>query len=76
MTRRFAGRMAGERWLGNKKNKEVHDLERETKECVIHEIMDAENEIAFRTLEDAHEQGYKNCPFCVDEEADAGACEI
>lgn len=67
MTRRFAGKMAGERWLGNKVKKEIHDLDRETKECLISEIMDAGGEIAFRTYEEAKDQGYENCPFCVDE---------
>jgi len=75
MTRRFAGRMAGERWLGNEAKKEVHDLDRETKECLIHEIMDADNDVAFITIEDAHEQGYTDCPYCVDLEADE-SCKL
>jgi len=67
--------MDGERWLGNRENKEVHDLERETPECKIAEIMDSGNEIAFRVFEDPKEQGYKNCPFCVDENAE-DTCKV
>ena len=76
MSRRFEGRLAGERWLGNKKKKEVHDLEKEKPDCQIEEIIRTENDISFRTIEDAHQQGYENCPFCVDEEGDAAACKI
>ena len=61
--------MAGEKYLGNKDKKEVHDLERETSECRIDEIMHADFEIAFRNIDDAHDQGYSDCPYCVDEDA-------
>jgi hypothetical protein len=67
--------MDGERWLGNSENKEVHDLERETPECMIAKIMEARHEIAFRVYQDAKDQGYKNCPHCVDENA-AATCKI
>jgi hypothetical protein len=67
--------MAGEKYLGNRDNKEVHDLERETPECLIDKIMRADNEIAFRTIDDAHDQGYKDCPYCMDEDA-RNSCKV
>jgi hypothetical protein len=81
MTRRWSGNLsgsgnlAGERYLGDKKKKEVHDLEHETPECKIEGIVRAENDIAFRTIDDAHDQGYSNCPHCVDEDAGT-TCKI
>ena len=74
MARRWKGGMSGERYLGNKNDKQVHDLEHETPECRIDEIMHAEYEIAFRTIGDAHDQGYTDCPYCKVE--DEGACKI
>lgn len=75
MTRRWSKGMAGEKYLGNKDKKEVHDLEKEKPECRIDEIIHAEFDIAFRTIGDAHDQGYSDCPYCMLEE-DEGACKI
>ena len=67
--------MAGEKYLGNKNKKEVHNLEKEKPECRIDKIIHAEYDIAFRTIEDAYDQGYSNCPYCMAED-DADACKI
>lgn len=81
MTRRWSsnlsgsGNLAGERYVGNKKKKEVHDLEHETPECLIDEIIRTEEDVPFRTIDDAHNQGYTNCPLCVDEDA-GSTCKI
>jgi len=65
MSRRWVGGSAGERFLGNKGNKEVHDLDHETEDCQIDEIIRTTHEVAFRTREDAHGQGYSDCPSCL-----------
>lgn len=74
MTRRWSKGMAGEKFLGNKDKKEVHNLETEKPECRIEEIIKAEYDIAFRTIDDAHNQGYSDCPYCMADKGDA--CEI
>jgi hypothetical protein len=75
MTRRWSKGMAGEKFLGNKDKKEIHNLDKEKPECGIDAIVKAEFDIAFRTLEDAHNQGYQDCPFCILEEDDS-VCKI
>jgi len=75
MARRWKGRLAGERWLGNTQKKEVHDLDNEKPECLIDEIIRTEHDVSFRTHVDAEEQGYSDCPFCVDLDKD-DSCEI
>jgi len=75
MTRRWSKGMAGEKFLGNKEKKEVHNLEREKPECKIDEIINAEYDIAFRYIGDAHDQGYTDCPYCMEEDT-SDACKI
>jgi hypothetical protein len=58
--------MNGEKYLGNTKLKEVHDLVREREQCKIDEVVYNENELPFSTLDKAHLQGYSNCPYCID----------
>ena len=74
MTRRWSKGMAGEKYLGNKEKKEVHNLEAEKPECNIEQIIQAEYDIAFRTIDDAHDQGYSHCPYCMEDEGEA--CKI
>ncbi len=65
MARRHSGRMRGERYLGNTNTTEVHDLDSETTNCQIDEIMRAGHEKPFETLQAAHSAGYDNCAYCV-----------
>lgn len=55
------------RYLGNRNHMEVHDLENETKRCQIDEIIRANHAEVFDsdTLEQAHEEHYDNCAFCI-----------
>jgi hypothetical protein len=57
--------MNGEKYLGNTKSKEVHDLVREREQCKIDEVVYNENELPFSTLDKAHIQGYSDCRFCI-----------
>lgn len=68
MARRDTGNMNGERYLGNKSKKEVHDLENEQpgkNECQIDEILAAGNDQPYTTLKAAHDDGYDDCAYCL-----------
>ena len=59
------GVLYDEKYLGNTHTKEVHDLDLETENCQIDEIIEAGHATPFDTLKDAHEEGYDNCAFCL-----------
>jgi hypothetical protein len=63
--RRYTGNMNGERYLGNTNKEEVHDLDQETKNCQIDEIIAAGHDEPFNSLSEAHEAGYDNCHYCL-----------
>lgn len=68
MARRYTGNMNGEQYLGNKNNKEVHDLDNEDTAgngCQINEIIRAGNDVPLTTLAAAHAAGYDNCAKCL-----------
>ncbi len=68
MAKRYRGNMNGERYLGNKAKKEVHDLENEKtgkQECQIDEIIDANNDKPYTSLTTAHNDGYGDCAYCL-----------
>ena len=66
MTRRYTGNMNGEQYLGNTNTKEVHDLDKETDNCQIDEIISAGHDKPFTELSTAHSQSYDNCRWCLD----------
>ena len=57
------------RYLGNSDpdHMEVHDLWNEKPQCQIEEIIEAENAVVFDLdkLEQAHNEGYDNCAYCI-----------
>lgn len=59
------GELYDERYLGNTRTKEVHDLDQEVENCQIDKIIEAGHAQPFDTLEDAHARGYDNCAFCL-----------
>lgn len=63
--RRYKGNMKGERYLGNKRHKEVHDLDNEQANCQIDEIIAAKDDVPFGWLSEAYNQGYDNCAYCL-----------
>ncbi len=65
MSRRYTGNMNGERYLANKNKKEVHDLDQETINCQINEILAARHETPFTSLDMAKLFGYDNCHWCL-----------
>lgn len=65
MARRWKGHMNGEQYLGNTNNMEVHDLDRETSNCQIDEIIRAGHDKPYDILDAARRDGYDNCHYCL-----------
>lgn len=63
--RRYSGNMNGERYLGNRNKKEVHDLDQEETNCQIDEIIDAGNDQPYNSLQSARNDGHDNCAYCL-----------
>ena len=63
------------RWVGDKRNQRVHDLDNITDECDLAELMAAETFVCFGpdTLVEARNRCYKPCRRCVTDEAKAEA---
>ena len=61
------------RWLGDKRNLRVHDLDNTTDECAIDDLMASEKFLAFGpdSLLEAKNRCFKACPHCVGDDADA-----
>jgi hypothetical protein len=59
------------RYVGDKRNQRVHDLDNATDACKIDELMKAETFLAFGpdTLVEASNRCYKPCSHCVREDA-------
>ena len=67
MSRRYAGNMNGERYLANtdSNNKEVHDLDKESKNCQIDEVIKAGHDKPYEYLFEARADGYDDCDWCL-----------
>ncbi len=67
MTNRVGHPLYGSRYCGNINTKEVHDLDRETSQCLIDVIIAAGHTISFipDSLEQAHVECYENCVYCI-----------
>ena len=56
-------------YLGNNSSSkmEVHDLHNEQTNCQIDKIIQANHAVVFDpdTLEQAHNEGYDNCAYCI-----------
>ncbi|MCK5260992.1 MAG: hypothetical protein KAJ44_02325 [Thermoplasmatales archaeon] len=67
MARRNFPPFIGKKYLGNKNKMEVHDLDKETKNCQIDEIIKAKHAVIFKpdNLQEAHRCGYDNCHYCI-----------
>ncbi|MBI4640610.1 MAG: hypothetical protein HY731_07945 [Candidatus Tectomicrobia bacterium] len=64
MARRFNGKMNGERYLGEVSTKRLHDLDEESLDCNIDDILQGSREQPFKEMIDAHDGGYTNCVHC------------
>lgn len=69
VSRRYAGHMKGERYLGNVAKREVHDLDQEDPRpngCQIDEIIRARNDRPFNSLSGASSVGFDSCAKCLE----------
>lgn len=64
MGRRYFGNN-GERYCGNTKSREVHDLDNERANCQIDEIIRAGHARPFATAGEAARAGYDKCSHCL-----------
>jgi hypothetical protein len=67
MATSVTGKPMNRRYLGNRHTTEVHDLQRETVQCQIREIITARHAVVFTpdTLAQAKAEGYDNCAYCL-----------
>jgi hypothetical protein len=63
--RRFKGEINGEKFIGDKNKRELHDLDNEKPLCQIDHILNAKNEIPFNFYFEAKDAGYNNCVYCL-----------
>lgn len=64
-SRRFEGKLYGERFCGDPRTGLVHDLDGELEDCRLDGSFEAGCEQGFHTLADAHMDGYDSCPHCI-----------
>lgn len=59
------------RFVGDKRNQRVHDLDNASEACAIDELLVAETYVSFGpdTLVEARNRSYKPCRHCVRDEA-------
>lgn len=59
------------RFVGDKRNQRVHDLDNATEACAIDELMQAETYVSFGpdTLVEARNRSYKPCRHCATDDA-------
>ena len=65
MARRQNSPLFGAQYCGNTNEKEVHDLDNETVQCQINEIIRAGHAKPYYSLSVAHQDGYDNCHYCL-----------
>lgn len=65
--RRYGPPLNGAKYCGNGSTDkmEVHDLDNETRNCQIDEIIGAKHAVPFFSLEQARAHGYDNCAYCI-----------
>ena len=61
----YSGNMRGEKYLGNKRKLEIHDLDNEKSLCLVNNIVFAKQDVPFNSLNEARKQQYKNCSYCI-----------
>jgi hypothetical protein len=63
------------RYLGDKRNQIVHDLDAITEACRLDELLEAETFAAFGpdTIPEARNRGYRPCRHCIGSRADDDA---
>ncbi|MGI6273321.1 MAG: hypothetical protein ACOYLD_13305, partial [Anaerohalosphaeraceae bacterium] len=71
--RRLGPPLYGARYCADRERKQIHDLDAETSNCRIDEIIAAGEALSFQSLENGHVSGYRNCRYCIGARVDASA---
>lgn len=66
MARRNIEALEGVRYLGNNNTTTVHDLDQEKTNCMIDNFIQEGHAIPFNSLEEAHDAGMQDCPYCLE----------
>jgi len=66
VARKYKGNLNGERYVANTSpyNHEVHDLDNESRNCLVDHIVRSRQDKPFGSLEDARREQFIECPFC------------
>ena len=66
MSRKYKGNLNGARYVANTSpyKREVHDLDNENRSCMIDEIIRANQDRPYPSLDAARREEFSHCPFC------------
>jgi hypothetical protein len=71
MPRKYKGNMNGQRYVANTSpyKREVHDLDNESRNCQVDEVIRAGQDKPYESLLDAKREDFGFCAYCVREHA-------
>ena len=66
VARKYKGNMNGQRYVANTSpyKREVHDLDNESRNCQIDEIIRMHQDKPYLSARDAEREDFKHCEFC------------
>jgi hypothetical protein len=69
MSRKYKGNLNGQRYVANTSpyKREVHDLDNESRNCLIDEVIRAGQDRPYESLSDAKREDFGMCAYCVGE---------
>ena len=67
MPRKYKGNMNGQRYVANTSpyKREVHDLDNESRNCQVDEVIRAGQDKPYESLLDAKQEDFGFCAYCV-----------
>ena len=67
MPRKYKGNMNGQRYIAHLSpyKREIHDLDNESRNCLIDEIIRAGKDRPYDSLLEARREDYNPCAYCV-----------
>ena len=68
MSRKYKGNMNGQRYVANTSpyKREVHDLDNESRNCLVDEVIRAGQDKPYESLTDAKREDFGTCAYCVE----------
>jgi hypothetical protein len=75
VARKYKGNMNGQRYMANTSpyKREIHDLDNESRNCLIDEIIRIGQDRPFETVSQATSEDYRPCPYCLEALANRAA---